>query len=392
MLGKRCSVAAFALLIAAVTLSLVVIPAPAMAASTTWRGEYFSNPDLRGTPTLVRTDSVIAFYWGNGSPDPRIPREFFSIRWTQRRYFEEGRYRFFTRTDDGVRVFVDGRPVIDRWEPMPPTTHTGEIDLEAGVHEIRVEYFERTGMASARVWWRRIGPRVTPTDAWRAAYFPNKTLTGTPALVRSDPNILFDWSTGSPAPGLPSDGFSVCWTRDHYFDEGRYTFWVEVDDGVRFYLDGRLLINEWHAAAGARYKVTVELTRGIHNLRLEYFEETGQARIRFWWERRPERLVGNLITCMRPWNSWIKVYRRMPDGSWQDLNPRGWGPISPTGFIKIDGLPVEFFYGGRGQPYRVELWVGGSLVRSVGNTDIGQPEFLLFPKRDNFTPWGCPVP
>ncbi len=391
MIGRRHPVAILVFLTTVLLLSTMMItPSPAIA-GTGWQGEYYSNPDLNGTPTLVRTDPAIAFYWGNGSPDPRIPKEFFSVRWTRKRYFREGRYRFYTRTDDGVRLFVDGRPVIDRWVPMPPTTHSGEIDLSAGEHVIRVEYFERTGMASARVWWVRVGPRTTPTDAWRGEYFRNKALAGTPALVRSDEQINFDWYTGSPDASIPADGFSIRWTRDLYFDEGRYDFLVEADDGVRVYLDGRLIIHEWHDSPGNRYKATVTLSRGVHSLRVEYYENTGRARVRFWWERRPERQVGNLITCMRPYDSWIKVYRRMPDGTWQDLNPHGWGPIDPSGFIKIDGLPIEPYYGGLGQPYRVELWVGGALIRSVGNTDIGQPEFRLYPWRDNVTPWGCPV-
>src|SRR5687767_7863144 len=51
-------------------------------------------------------------------------------------------------------------------------------------------------------------------DSWRGSYFANATLAGTPALVRDDAAIDFDWGSGAPAPGLPVDNFSVRWTRD----------------------------------------------------------------------------------------------------------------------------------------------------------------------------------
>ena len=58
------------------------------------------------------------------------------------------------------------------------------------------------------------------------------------------------------------------------------------------------------------------------------------------------------------------------------------------GFLKIDGLPVDYFrYGDRGHPYRVEQWINGWLVRSVGNIHRGEPEFRVRPDTDNFTPW-----
>ena len=74
------------------------------------------------------------------------------------------------------------------------------------------------------------------------------------------------------------------------------------------------------------------------------------------------------------------------------MNPPGWGPISASGYLKIDGLPIDPADGGSGQDYRVELWAAGSLIRSVGNTDLGQSEFRVYPWTDNATPWGCPAP
>jgi len=368
-------------------------PGSVAAAEATWRGEYFSNAYLLGAPTLVRQDADINFDWGAGAPGPGLPSDNFSVRWTRQVSFPAGAYRFYTRTDDGVRLFVDGRLLIDRWQPMSATTYSGDIQLAAGDHAIRMEYYERSGVASARLWWEPIGVPPVPEDRWRGEYYPNRSLIGSPRLVRYDSDVRFNWGMGSPDPSIPADNFSVRWTRNLQFQAGRYDFFVKADDGVRLYLDERIIIDEWHDANAETYQASLKLTEGVHALRLEYYEHTGRALVQLWWVRRAEApRVGNLITCVRPSNSWIKVYRQRPDGSWQDMNPRGWGSIDPSGFLKIDGLPVEGYYGERGQPYRVELWANYLLIRSVGNTSAGQPEFRIYPWTDNYTPWGCPAP
>ena len=377
-----------------ILLTALTLPLSVVAAESTWRGEYYNNENLTGAATFVREDANIDFNWGGGSPDARIPQDHFSVRWTRTLHLQEGRYRFYTRTDDGVRLFVDGRLLIDQWRPMPPTTHSGEINLSAGEHAIRMEYFERTGMASAKLWWQRISAPIPPDSAWKGEYFSNPWLNAPPVFARYDEGIDFDWGLGSPDSRIPADHFSIRWTRELKFKEGRYTFFVEFDDGVRLYLDDRLIIDDWRDGLTRTRKASHTLSGGRHTLRLEYYDDTGHAKVRLWWKMKSEqkRPVGNIITCMRPHDSWIKVYRRMSDDSWQDINPYGWGPIDPSGFMKIDGLPVEAICGESGQRYRVELWANGSLIRSVGDIDQGQPVFRIYPWTDNFTPWGCPAP
>jgi hypothetical protein len=105
--------------------------------------------------------------------------------------------------------------------------------------------------------------------------------------------------------------------------------------------------------------------------------------------------VGNLVTCVRPYpsNSWIKIYQLTDNGTWVDINPHGWGPIDSTGFLKIDGLAVDYAqYGSAGHPYRVELWADGTLIRSTGDMSQGTPDFRIRSGTDNMTPWGCPAP
>jgi hypothetical protein len=113
----------------------------------------------------VRDDAAVDFNWGYGSPAAGIPGDSFSVRWTRTAYFEAGSYRFTARSDDGVRVFVDGRPVIGQWYDHPARTYTGDVRLTAGHHLVVVEYYENGGVATARVTWERKGENPPPPPA-----------------------------------------------------------------------------------------------------------------------------------------------------------------------------------------------------------------------------------
>jgi hypothetical protein len=232
-------------------------------------------------------------------------------------------------------------------------------------------------------------PGVTQAaDGWYGEYFSNRHLSGAPVVVRHDLNIDFNWGTGSPDALLPADDFSARWTQTLHFAEGYYEFSVAADDGVRLFVDGKIVVDDWRNTAYTTRRSSIQLSEGAHTVRLEYYEATAHAAVRLSWERKEiSRPIGNIITWAEP-GTWVKVYRRMPDNTWQRMNPGGTGPIDPSGRIKIDGLPVEFVYGDKGQAYRVEIWEQGRMLRSVGNTDAGQPEWILYPFRDNYTPWG----
>jgi hypothetical protein len=246
-----------------------------------WRGEYFDNRKLEGNPTLVRDDRAVDFDWGYGSPDPDIPADDFSVRWTRRLGFTAGTYRFFTSTDDGVRVWVDATQVINAWTNQKlPNTHSGDIYIPAGQHTITIEFYERGGEASAHAWWRL---QETFTG-FHGEYFDNRHLIGGPALERDDAEIDFDWGAGPPVAWMPDDNFSIRWTRTVHFAPDQYRFVVWADDGVRLWLDENLIIDQWQDMDYELHYVSHYL-EGPHSLRLEYYEHTGGARVRFWWEK-----------------------------------------------------------------------------------------------------------
>jgi hypothetical protein len=253
---------------------------------TEWRGEYFANANLLGPPVSVRHDADINFDWGLESPAPGVPGQFFSVRWTRNATFQEGNHRFFAQVDGSVRIHVNGRLVVtaDELPPSPPREMYGDIYLTAGIHTVRVDFARTFGPAVIRVWWEPL-----QVMAWRGEYFANRHLIGSPMLVRNDPEVRFNWGAGAPAPGLPADNFSARWTRTLFFNEGTYIFNAVVDDGIRLYVDNVLVIDRWvtgsHQASGVHY-----LPAGQHVVRVEYFQEFGEAHIHLWWER-----IGNMI-------------------------------------------------------------------------------------------------
>jgi glucose/arabinose dehydrogenase len=130
------------------------------------RGEYYDNINFTNL-RLTRTDSTVNFDWGFGSPAASISPDTFSVRWTgqvQPRFNEE--YTFYTTSDDGIRLTIDGQTVINRFVDQAPTTNTGRITLEAGRrYDIRLDYYENGGGAVSRLEWsslsqaRQIIPR-----------------------------------------------------------------------------------------------------------------------------------------------------------------------------------------------------------------------------------------
>lgn len=129
-------------------------PPPGKGTGNGLYAEYFANKDLKGEPTVTRVDTDISYVWGEGAGWHRLPNDGFSIRWTGRLRIPAGKggdYDVATRADDGTRLWVDGKLVIDDWAPHAPVTKSARVRLEAGIdHDIRLEYFEDTQSAEIR--------------------------------------------------------------------------------------------------------------------------------------------------------------------------------------------------------------------------------------------------
>jgi beta-glucosidase len=125
-----------------------------------------------------------------------------------------------------------------------------------------------------------------PRRGLRGEYFANNQLTGLPALVRLDERMDFRWTLNSPGRGIPFDWYSVRWTGTLTAPpEGAKTIGVEGNDGYRLFLDGKLVIDNWRKQSfGARLADIQLAPASTHELRLEFFESTGNARLKLVWD------------------------------------------------------------------------------------------------------------
>ncbi len=133
-----------------------------------FRAEYFKNRNLQGAPALVRVDPAIELD-GSHAPAPDFPKTDFSVRWTGRLTVPaNGNYVFTFTGDDGFRVYLSGKLLIDQWIEQAVTPVSGEARLEAGkAYNLRIEYFQAGGDYTARLRWQK--PEATPYAAAVAA-------------------------------------------------------------------------------------------------------------------------------------------------------------------------------------------------------------------------------
>jgi len=271
------------LVISALIAGLFALPPTAAQADTgsNWTGAYYPNRDLQGSPALIRIDPALVFNWGPNAPGPGLGSQNWSARWTGIQYLNAGVYRFYVTVDDGVRLWVDGQLVLDRWIVQAATSYNVLVQVPAGTHAIQVDYFQASGDASLVVYWQA---EQTASTAWTAQYYSNPDLAGPAVLTRYETNIDYFWGLGSPDVRVPTDYFSARWTATLPFNAGTYRFTIAADDGVRLYVDDLLVLNQRIGAQISAWSIDVNLSAGLHVIRLEYFEITGPAAVRLNYE------------------------------------------------------------------------------------------------------------
>jgi LysM repeat protein len=231
-------------------------------------------------------------------------------------------------------------------------------------------------------WW--IGP-------WSGEYFDNVTLTEPAYVTREDASINFDWGYGPPAGGMPTNSFSVRWTGTFAFEEGTYRFYAKVDDGVRVYVDGELVIDGWRDGGLRLYTADRALAAGDHALQVEYYDRIQVARVYFWCKR----LTGPAptptpkpTTTPVPGEPWYGEFYNNTDFAGSPVVTRHdgwigfeWGTGSPTPGVNSDHFSARWTTRMhlKTDHYRfcamsddgVRIWVGDTLVLDEWHANNG---------------------
>jgi uncharacterized repeat protein (TIGR03806 family) len=189
-------------------------------------GQYWSNHfptnAFSGAATLTRTDPLINFNWGNGSPDPLISTDHFTARWTGsiQPQFDEN-YTLYTTTDDGVRVYINGKLIINEWIDQGPTEWSGTVALKAQQrYNIEMDYYENGGGAAASLSW---------------------SSASTPKVLIPQSQL---YPVANPAPGVvlnsPADGSAYVAPASVTLSATAAAQYNTIDN-VAFYANGTLL-------------------------------------------------------------------------------------------------------------------------------------------------------
>lgn len=132
------------------------------SSGTGLRAEYYNNANFTNL-AFVRTDPTLNFNWGTGAPATGMGVDTFSVRWTgQVEPLHSETYTFYTRSDDGVRLWVNGQQLISNWTDHAPTDNSGMITLTSGQrYNIQLDYYENIGGAVAQLSW------ASPSQAYQ---------------------------------------------------------------------------------------------------------------------------------------------------------------------------------------------------------------------------------
>ena len=284
-------------------------------------GEYFycgptlrDFPDLgpKQKPTLKRIDHTIDFPKAFRMKGLRLTNDYY-VRWTGKiRVAKTDKYKFFLESDDGSKLFVYDRQVVNNEGLHGMKEVSGEVELTAGDHPFRIDYFQGGSVGGCRLSWesKEIEKQIIPSSAlWHEAitspptpepgaglvadFFdmgfvlkdvPDFQEYEKPTLSRTDLIIAFP----------DAESFSFNDLRDHFYARwlgkieiprsGSYTFTLSSDDGSLLKIDGKEVIDHGGTHKMSDKSGKVQLTEGPHDIKVDYFQSEGTAGCILFWE------------------------------------------------------------------------------------------------------------
>lgn len=290
-------------------------------AQAAWNTEYWNNTSQAGKPIYSTQVDTISFDWGDQRP-AGVSTSVFSARYTGNAYMDGGRYEFEVTVQGEVHVYINGALIINESSNNLNGSYRGQANVIRGINAVRVDYINRGGAAQVQLNYRQVAAQIDekptptatatkiivppfptkqpsdtgernppstpiPSKSWKVEYFNNPNVSGKPVFVTQATRVYFMWGQAIAARGVNRDQFSARMTKNETFAQGTYRFTARSDDGVRVYVDDDLVIDEWRAQPfGKNYSVDVPMTKGVHQLKVEYFDQGGAAALQFSWVKR----------------------------------------------------------------------------------------------------------
>lgn len=316
----------------ATSINIPTVEAQDLEFGDNWTGLYWDNTTLAGPPAVQRLDAQVNFNWEAASPFPEFgfPADNWSARWNALEQFAEGRYRFSLTANDGARLFIDNALVIDFFND-DSFFFFADVDLLLGIHDLRVEYVERSGNANVQLYWEPVAlgtplPTFTPTDT-SLPPIPVGALTGT--VIRADVLNVRD------APSLGGGRVGQILRGQTYQIIGRNAdatwFLLQLSLGQAWAYGYYIFVNGNEFSAPVRSAsnfVVGGLPPG--------FIDTGvlaqtEAVVKL---REEPSVLGSQIGRIG-WGEFLPVTARSADGQWYQVVWRGTPGWVFSGFIKI---------------------------------------------------------
>lgn len=279
--------------------------------------QVFDNADLTSFKGTLTGQVLNSTYADGASPLSGVAPTTYSTRTLGmiRPTFSQT-YTFYATSDEGARVWINGQLLINNWAAHTTTTNAGTIALEAGrKYDIRVEYFNGTGAGQFKLEWqsasqgRQIVPVAAlfpPSAGFRTTYFDDTAL-GTPKVSTLSPLINFRTplsSVSNTNPGtvdpasLVNDGtWSARWTGQVRPDfTGNYTFAATSDDGIRVWVNGVKLVDQWSNHGDITSSGSINLQAGqYYDIVVEYYNDQLSATARVYWNNANQTLGVNQL-------------------------------------------------------------------------------------------------
>ena len=247
-----------------------------------WIGYFFNNEKFSGNPqdAIVYSpdkNGDLNFDYQYDKPNAKgIGYNHYAAKFFTYKKLPAGNYILNTKHDDDVRIFIDGKEVVNSNKASQETVMIQIQDNQGSdVHDIRIEYVEKTGKSYLQFSLKPINESLS-TSKWLGFYFNNTSTSGNGVVSTSISDIKYNWGTSSPIKAINNNNFSSSYYK--LLNKGDYYVHTLADDGVKASINNNLLINSWASSSGKSNKALItNLTSDNNIFRLDYLEKTGKA-------------------------------------------------------------------------------------------------------------------